>query len=480
MSGRRLVTAGALLVVVAGIVLALVTGAFGAFARGSSGGTSSTLPPGALEPSNQATATPSDSGTPSVAAAALPKPVLAPMDSAPAPDGAKLREVIRSVKVKGMGQTYSGAVIDMTSGKLLFDHRAREAYIPASTMKLLTSTAALSILGPEHTFTTSVVAPKKGELILVGGGDPYLAKRTVSGRYPKRSSMAQLAARTVTGLKKHKVKKVQLGYDDSLFTGPAWNPTWPGLYGDQVTPTSALWVDEGRVNGGSPGPRVGNPSRDAAETFAAGLRSRGVAVTVTGGQRARGSATPVASVSSMPLDRIVEKLLLESDNDAAEVLFRQAAIGAGKPGSIKAARSVVSARLAKIGVWDASAEIHDGSGLSRETLVPAETMAGLLYRAGQPKHPELRAVLTGLPVAGVEGSLLRRFDDNESAAGRGVVRGKTGTLRQVHSLAGYLHTRDGSLIAYAFLVNKPANDYASVVWLSHVTAALSDCACRRR
>ncbi len=480
MSGRRLVTAGALLVVVAAIVLGLVSGFFGAFARGPASGTASLLPPGALEPSNQASATPTGPRSSAVPTEALPKPVLAGMGSATAPDAALLRQVIRSVKVKGMGQTYSGAVIDMSTGKLLYDHRAREAYIPASTMKLLTSTAALSILGPGHTFSTSVVAPRRGQLILVGGGDPYLAKRTVSGRYPRRSSMAQLAAKTAADLKERKVRKVRLGYDDSLFTGPAWNPTWPGLYGDQVTPTSALWVDEGRVNGGSPGPRVGNPSRDAAETFAAGLRSRGVAVTVSGAEKAHTSATKVASVSSMPLERIVEKLLLESDNDAAEVVFRQAAIGAGKTGSIKAARSVVTARLAKIGVWDASARIHDGSGLSRETTVPAETMAGLLYRAGQKKHPELRAVLTGLPVAGVEGSLLRRFDDNESAPGRGVVRGKTGTLRQVHSLAGYLRTKDGSLIAYAFLVNKPANDYASVVWLSHVTAALSDCACRRR
>ena len=45
-----------------------------------------------------------------------------------------------------------------------------------------------------------------------------------------------------------------------------------------MTPTSALWVDEGRVNGGSPGPRVNNPSRQATEVFAAALRRHGIAV----------------------------------------------------------------------------------------------------------------------------------------------------------------------------------------------------------
>ena len=100
--------------------------------------------------------------------------------------------------------------------------------------------------------------------------------------------MLEDAAQT---LKKHKIKKVRLGYDASLFRGPAWNRIWPTSYGDQVTRTSALWVDEGRVNGGSPGPRVNNPSRQAAEVFAAALRRHGIAVTITGSERAKASAT---------------------------------------------------------------------------------------------------------------------------------------------------------------------------------------------
>ena len=66
-------------------------------------------------------------------------------------------------------------------------------------------------------------------------------------------------------------------------------------------------------------------------------------------------------------------------------------------------------------------------------------------------------MVTGLPVAGVEGSLRRRFGDDASLAGRGVVRGKTGTLREVHTLAGLLRTRDGSVLVYAFLINNPKN-----------------------
>ena len=51
----------------------------------------------------------------------------------------------------------------------------------------------------------------------------------------------------------------------------------------------------------------------------------------------------------MRLERIVEKVLMISDNDAAEVLFRQAAIGAGKAGSIAEATTVVRSELTKLG-----------------------------------------------------------------------------------------------------------------------------------
>ena len=59
-----------------------------------------------------------------------------------------------------------------------------------------------------------------------------------------------------------------------------------------------------------------------------------------------------------------------------------------------------------------------------------------------------------------------------------VVRGKTGTLSKVHGLAGTIATRDGSVLAYAFLVNDPKNDYNATVWLQRVTAAISTCGCR--
>jgi serine-type D-Ala-D-Ala carboxypeptidase/endopeptidase (penicillin-binding protein 4) len=178
------------------------------------------------------------------------------------------------------------------------------------------------------------------------------------------------------------------------------------------------------------------------------------------------------------LDRVVEQMLLVSDNDAAEVLLRHVALAAGRPGSTGEGVRAVRAELTELGAWTDSTRILDGSGLARGNVLPATSLVRVLRLAAGEDRTDLRALVTGLPVAGVEGSLRIRFGDEASLAGRGVVRGKTGTLREVHSLAGLIRTRDGSVLVYAFLINRPKNAYNARVWLERVTAALSTCGCR--
>lgn len=469
MGPRRIAISLAVLAVVAAVLAALVTGGSFTAHRGSTdsapaGGTSSIRPrPARPAPAAQPTQD-------------VPEPVLTPVTSGPAPRPAKVRAALDAVDDSGVG--LSGAVLDVATGARLYARRADSPVIPASTMKLLTSAAALQILGPEHTFTTRVVSASASRIVLVGGGDPYLASRTRGGTYPRRSSVADLAKETAAQLRQSRRSTVSLGYDDSLFTGPDWNRTWPNAYRDQVTPLSALWVEEGRVNGGSPGLRQSDPANTAAQTFAKALRAQGIKVTAVRKATAAKSDRTIAAVSSMPLERIVEQLLLVSDNDAAEVLFRQAAIGAGRSGSFAEGRAVVERTLRTLGVWHAATSIHDGSGLSRSTRVHADTLVKVLRLAAGPKRPQLRPVVTGLPVAGVEGSLRTRFHDSASAAGIGVLHAKTGTLTGVHSLAGVVRARDGSLMVFAFLINDAANGYAAILLLDRLGGALSSCGCR--
>lgn len=469
-----------------GLVITLIAGAVAVLPRenryvvGAQPGDSASTAPAApaSAPSTPAPASPSSAtAKPAPPKLNLPSPVLAAASPRVVPDKAAVAARIRAIKVKGMGSSYSGSVVEVGTGKVLYTHNATRGYIPASTMKLLTSTAALSILGPDHTFKTSVVSPKRGQIILVGGGDPYLARKA-GADYPKRATINGLARATASRLKQDKIKKVSLGYDSSLFKGPAWNPRWPAFYRDSVSRTSALWVDEGPIGFGSPGPRPRDPAKQAATAFADALSKQGITVTTTRRAQAPKSAPLVARVSSMSLERIVERLIMVSDNDAAEVIYRQAAVGAGRPGSIAEANKVVRSELTQLGIWEQGMTINDGSGMARQTKVPADSMVKMLRAAAEQQHPELRAVITGLSVAGVEGSLKRRYVDDQSLAARGVVRAKTGTLNKVRSLAGVVRTSDGSLLAFAFLINNPKNEYAAMVWLDRVTAAISTCGCR--
>jgi serine-type D-Ala-D-Ala carboxypeptidase/endopeptidase (penicillin-binding protein 4) len=468
------------LVVVGGLVGGMFTGTVLGLARGQLSAVRVDNEPTAGTPlasTGTPTTTPSPRQPTATPSPKLPSPVLAAAAVGKPPNAAALTAKITSVRVKDANGTYSGSVIDVGSGKVLFSHSSRTPRIPASTMKVLTCAAALSILGPDHRFKTSVVSPKAGQIVLVGGGDPYLATRASAEDYAPRASIGDLARRTAAALHQRKISKVRLGYDASLFGAPAWNPLWPDGYGNQVSRVSALRVDEGPA-GTSVGPRSANPAKQAATELAKALEKRGVSVTSVAAAQAPKSSAKLATVSSWPLQRIVEQILMTSDNDAAEIMLRQAAIGAGRRGTAANGVAAVRAQLIKLGAWHEGSKITDGSGLARQTKVPADTLARLLRLAAGKEHPELRALVTGLSVAGVEGTLRIRFFDDASLAGRGVVRAKTGTLRKVHTLAGVVRTADGSLLSFAFLINNPKNEYAARVWLDRVTTAISRCGCR--
>ena len=475
---HRYVLAPVLVLLVGAVVAGLLTGVLadaGRRALQSTGllatGGASTLPPGTFSQPPVAPSTRAPEPRPDA-----PRAVLSPAAPGPPPTAKRLTARLEAVDRKAVKGTIGGAVLDVGTGKLVYARNATKAYVPASTLKLLTSAGALSVLGPEHRFTTRVVSAGAGRVVLVGGGDPYLLK-SPSTADPGRASLSELADLAAKQLLSSKRSTVELGYDVSLFSGPAWHPDWPGRYRDQVTPVSALWVNEGRV-AGAVGARVPDPAKAAADAFARALEDRGVRVSKVSSAKAPAKAAPVAAVQSLPLERIVEHLLMVSDNDAAEVVFRQAAIGAGRPGSFAGAQQVLRARLTQLGIWDADARIRDGSGLSRSNRAPADLMVKVIGLALGSAHPELRGVVTGLPVAGVEGSLRRRYAEKGTSVARGLVRGKTGTLTEVAGLVGFVRSADGSLLAYAFLMNEATDFLATRIWLDQVTGALSTCGCR--
>ena len=216
----------------------------------------------------------------------------------------------------------------------------------------------------------------------------------------------------------------------------------------------------------------------AAAAFAAALDKAGIVVVGVPQQRhAAPDASELARVTSPPLSQIVEHTLEFSDNEAAEVLLRQVGLATGDEGSSKAGVAGVLDTLGTLGVPTDGAELYDGSGLSRDDLVDPDTLAAVLETAGSADHPELRAVVSGLPVAGFNGSLADRFAD--SPQGRGLVRAKTGTLSGVSGLAGAVTDRDGLPMVFALMADRVdlVDTLGARDALDAVASALAACRC---
>ncbi|MEW2137638.1 D-alanyl-D-alanine carboxypeptidase/D-alanyl-D-alanine-endopeptidase [Streptomyces sp. NPDC005409] len=358
-----------------------------------------------------------------------------------------------------LGTVRTASVVDTATGQVLFETGASDPMTPASTIKIATAAAALAALGPEHRIRTTVVpGAGPGQIVLVGGGDPSLTAKK-KGPAGAGGSLIVLAADTARALKAAGTDTVTLGYDDSLYTGPVRHPI-----GDNpnIAPVTALTADEGRPDDSTSGPveRTETPSEDAARAFGTLLAERGIKVT---GEPARAKAAagaqPLAATLSTPVAGLVERMLTNSDNDIAEALARHTALASGQPASFEGAEKAVTARLAALGVDVAGSRFADGSGLGRADKVSAGLLTGLLTKAADPQRPELRPVLTGLPVAGFTGTLRARNAGTSPAAG--LIRAKTGTLTGVNSLAGTVVDRSGRLLAFAFLTaNSPGPEGA--------------------
>ncbi len=183
----------------------------------------------------------------------------------------------------------------------------------------------------------------------------------------------------------------------------------------------------------------------------------------------------IAQVSSQPMSVLLAQALENSDNVLAEALARQVAIARGAPPSFHGAAAAILEALEDLGIDTIGVEIYDGSGLSTKDRVPPAVLAQVVAMAVNGTPPALRNLLTGLPIAGVSGSLADRFQDDASRAGAGWVRAKTGSLEVTYALAGYVPDVDGRLLVFAFVSNgvgpgtRPA--------LDALAAALRGCGC---
>jgi D-alanyl-D-alanine carboxypeptidase/D-alanyl-D-alanine-endopeptidase (penicillin-binding protein 4) len=388
---------------------------------------------------------------------------------------------------------------------------AGAAMNPASVMKLVTSFAALNLLGPAYAWTTPVWADGpiengvlKGDLVIKGSGDPTLTleRMWLLQRELRAHGVRHIHGNLVLDLSYFDLPAFDSGaFDDeplapynavpaallanfnavTLHLTPDGNRVLiePEFALPGVTLASQLVLDDstacngwkdaitpvvpegGRLTlvvGGHYPRSCGEQALslnllDPAATFDFIFRGlwaeAGGTLTGTTVMGTAPTTDPLLQFTSPPLTEALTHLDKYSNNLMARNLFLT--LGAEKYGAPatpdKAARAVRDV-LTLHGVSTRKLVLENGAGLSRIARISAAALNQLLRAAY--RSPLFAEFESALPIVGVDGTLKRRFKGSALA---GNAHLKTGTLRDVSALAGYVYTTRGERVGFVMLVN---------------------------
>ncbi len=189
-------------------------------------------------------------------------------------------------------------------------------------------------------------------------------------------------------------------------------------------------------------------------------------------------AAPTFELTSPPLADVVRDINKHSNNVMAQQVFltlglaRNLSSGSTRSTTLEDGREAVQQWLRdRQGESLDGVVIDNGSGLSRHTRVSAALLTRVLQRAwSSAVMPELMA---SLPVTGLDGTL-RRTRGNAATAGRAHL--KTGSLRDVQALAGYVLGASGKRYVLVAMINHPNAGAARPALDALVQWAISDSA----
>jgi len=333
--------------------------------------------------------------------------------------------------VEGLDAAVAGRDVSVVVGlgrRIVYRYRGSTPRVLASNEKLLTSMAALDLLGPAYRFRTVAATDARvrdgvirGDLWLIGGGDPSLTAFDLAG-----------LARRLAGAGVQRIDGRVVG-DTGAFDRGWWAPGWlRGISRQFVDRPTALRLSA------STGLEAGT-----AAAFRDALLGAGVEI---GGGSTTGSAPdglrPLAADRSASLGELLAHQNHESDNLYAELTTKLLGDTAVAAGSTSSGAHVIQAWASDQGV---DASVRDGSGLSDQDRTSAGGLVTLLL--GARHRPWFPVFFRSLP-AGGDGTLAGRLV--------GVpVRAKTGTLfvRPTSTLSGYVTTRDGHTVAFSVLTH---------------------------
>ena len=410
--------------------------------------------------------TPTVSGSPAPVLLPEPAATVDPMledtgADAPVPTRDGLRRALTRASDDPALRGHTGiSVRDGVTGEELWALDPATPRVPASTQKLLAALAVADGLDLGDRMTTSVVAaPGSKDLVLVVRGDTLLAPgRGDPDAVAGRAGLADLASQVATSLAPSGRTTVRLRLDVTYAPGPRYPSTWnPHDVRDgftQAVVMTGLATQLPRALHPSPL----RPEREVATALVARLKSRGVTATLlperTWSTAAPADAQPLGSVESATFGEVLDFAIDRSENALTENLTRQAAFVSGRSTTRQGDNArFIRERLEADGVTTAGLVITDACGLSPGQKAGADTLSGVLRLAATGAVDELRGVVAGLPVAGLSGTLTRRFQADATLDVVGVPRAKTGTLRAGSSLAGSTVDADGRPLTYVVLVD---------------------------
>jgi serine-type D-Ala-D-Ala carboxypeptidase/endopeptidase (penicillin-binding protein 4) len=165
-----------------------------------------------------------------------------------------------------------------------------------------------------------------------------------------------------------------------------------------------------------------------------------------------GEQKKFAEQLSRPMGELVRATNKPSDNALARTMYLQMGVGhtSGAEPTLIASERRMRAWMRGIGLDDSLIVLENGSGLSRTERIPAAQLAKLLEYAY--KSPWSHEFIASLPLAGLDGTLRNRLTDSPA---KGRARMKTGTLRDVVAVAGYVPDQKGNVYVVVGIVNHP-------------------------
>ena len=333
-----------------------------------------------------------------------------------------------SLAAFGFSAENQGFIVTTLKGEVLAEHNADRLYNPASVTKIATSLTAISRLGPDFKFRTSLYTDGTldsstgilhGSLYMIGSGDPgfFSENAMMIADKMNRSGIREVDGNLVVLGQFFFNFSASREASAKAFRAVLTPETWSAQVRSSYPRFLSIRAAEDRVSdSGAPAPPLSGPPS---------LRITGQTITDPTVNTAK--LTPLAVHTSLPLLRTLKGLNDFSNNWMATVI-----------GNLVGGPDAVERFLkTEVGFKEDEVRFATSSGLGTNAISPRGTITMLRKLIAYLDSKGL-GVEELLPIAGVDaGTLEKRFND----AFRGAVVGKTGTLSSVSALAGVAYTR---------------------------------------